>query len=140
MVSIAEAEAKRMAAMFQLAGWEVSCFGAGAPEARDITNEDVLNQAIKECAEADFVWITLPRGDRDDLRSSSRPLGVPGLQGADREMVRLHNEMAEIGVQAAEAARASGASSAREAPNRSRHWRTPLELDQGWSSLLPAIR
>ena len=58
----------------------------------------------------------LRHGPRADLRSKKYPLGVPGLQGADKEEVDIDNELTDFGLQMAGAAASVGAASARECP------------------------
>ena len=73
----------------------------------DLLREEVKTEALARCGAADFVWVTIGRvgkvrGAPDrHLRPHSHPLGRPGLEGADKELVEVDNDLTEVVLMAA---------------------------------------
>ena len=63
------------------------------------------------------------------LRSDEHPMGLPGLQGSDKERVTTDNAAAEFVLAELKMHQDRGGGSGRENPANSLHWSTPTELD-----------
>ena len=63
------------------------------------------------------------------LRSEEHPMGLPGLQGSDKERVTADNAAAEFVLAELKLHQRRGGGSGRENPANSLHWSTPTEIE-----------
>ena len=118
-------------------------------EHHDISDTGVQAGLHEQFKEADFMWAaidcstktlarTIPSkiaGKRlpPPLRSQEYPMGLPGLQGSDKERVTTDNDASEFVLSELKLHHARSGGSGRENPETSLHWSTPTERDM-WDS------
>ena len=99
----------------------------------------------KQLRHADFIWAALDCSEKSriseipvehshnramplPLRSEEFPMGMPELQGYDKERVAAINDAAEFILGGLRLLQTRGGASGRENPANSIHWHTPTEV------------
>jgi len=130
---------------FEMAGWRIFAVDWVFGEKHDlakIENQVAIREQLKQ---ADFIWAALDCSDKSrireiprqhasgkampsPLRSEEFPMGLPGLQGHDKERVAASNAAAEFILGELRLHQSRGGASGRENPANSLHWHTPTEV------------
>ena len=134
---------------FIMAQWRALPIDRLFGEHHDISDITVQAELHEHFKEADFMWAaidcstktmarTIPskiQGKRlpPPLRSHEYPMGLPGLQGSDKERVTTDNDASEFVLSELKLHQARSGVSGRENPQNSLHWSTPTEIDM-WNS------
>ena len=129
---------------FEMAGWRIYAVDWVFGDGHDISKPDNQETIRKQLKHADFIWAALDCSDKSrireiprqhangkampgPLRSEEFPMGLPGLQGHDKERVAASNEAAEFILGELRLHQSRGGTSGRENPANSLHWYTPTE-------------
>ena len=145
MIDIMSGPNAPLAKAFVMAQWRTApidrVFGAN----HDLADPEVQARVHGIISGADFVWAALdcstksrargiPRNFADGrkmpgpLRSDAHPMGLPELQGSDKERVTRDNDAAEFVLGELRVHQERGGASGRENPESSLHWSTPTEV------------
>ena len=128
-----------------MSGWKTLSVDRHFGEDHDLSHSKVQADVRIRISQADFVWAALdcstktrcreiPRRHPDGrpmpspLRSNDYPMGLPGLQGADKKRVDSDNAAAEFILAELQVHQLKGGASGRENPANSIHWLTPTEI------------
>ena len=130
---------------FLMAQWRTIPVDRIFGEHHDLSDVKVQMELHNLLTKADFVWAALDCSTKSrcrqipsripgkqlppPLRSDEHPMGLPGLQGSDKERVTTDNAAAEFALAELKVHRGRGGGSGRENPENSLHWSTPTELD-----------
>jgi hypothetical protein len=133
---------------FIMAQWRALPIDRLFGEHHDISDTGVQAELHEQFKEADFMWAaidcstktlarTIPSkiaGKRlpPPLRSQEYPMGLPGLQGSDKERVATDNDASEFVLSELKLHHARSGGSGRENPETSLHWSTPTERYVGF--------
>ena len=128
-----------------MSGWRILAVDRLFGEDHDLSI--LANQVTirKQFRHADFVWAALDCSDKSrireipvkharenslpaPLRSEEFPMGLPDLQGHDRERVTASNDTAEFVLGELRLLQTRGGASGRDNPSNSIHWYTPTEV------------
>ena len=130
---------------FRMAGWRIFAIDLLFGKDDDLSkleNQEVMRKRLKG---ADFIWAALDCSDKSrireikrkhadgrpmpgPLRSEKFPMGLPELQGHDKERVAASNCAAEFILGEIRLHQSRGGTSGRENPANSLHWQTPTGL------------
>ena len=130
---------------FVLAQWRIAVVDRVFGAEHNLADPQVQVEVQGILRGADFIWAALdcstksrvrdiPRRFADGrempapLRSETHPMGLPGLQGRDKERVTNDNEAAEFVLGELRMHQERGGASGRENPANSLHWCTPTEV------------
>jgi len=135
---------------FAMSGWRVLAIDLLFGQDHDLS--DLSNQVTirDHFQHADFAWAALDCSDKSrireipevqykrnprtgntlptPLRSEKFPMGLPDLQGYDKERVAASNEASEFILGELRLLQTRGGASGRENPSNSIHWYTPTEV------------
>ena len=130
---------------FEMAGWRIFAVDYLFGEEHDLSKPDNQETIRRKLKHADFIWAALDCSDKSrireiprkhangkampsPLRSEEYPMGLPGLQGHDKERVAASNAAAEFILGELRLHQSKGGASGRENPANSLHWHTPTEV------------
>ncbi len=145
MVDIMSGPNYPLAKAFEMAGWHILAVDLLFGEGHDLSklnNQEKIKGHLKL---ADFIWAALDCSDKtrireiprkhadgrampSPLRSVEFPMGVPELQGHDKERVAASNAAAEFILGELRLHQSRGGCSGKENPANSLHWYTPTEV------------
>ena len=130
---------------FLMAQWRTIPVDRIFGDHHDLADERVQMRLHNLLPEAAFVWAALDCSTKTrcrnipsripgrklppPLRSDEHPMGLPGLQGADKERVATDNTAAEFVLAEMQLHQKRGGGSGRENPTNSLRWSTPTEVD-----------
>ena len=134
-----------LAKAFEMAGWRIFAVDWLFGKEYDLSEPDNQETIRGRLKHADFIWAALDCSDKSrireiprnlangkampsPLRSEEFPMGVPGLQGYDKERVAASNAAAEFILGELRLHQSGGGTSGRENPANSLHWYTPTEV------------
>ena len=160
MVDIMSGPNYPLAKAFEMAGWNIFAIDLLFGPEHDLSNLDNQVEIRKRLKKADFIWAALDCSDKSrireiprkhadgrpmpgPLRSEEFPMGMPDLQGHDKERVAASNSASEFILGELRLHQTKGGASGRENPANSLHWNTPTEvgmLKQGtwWDKIYDA--
>ena len=145
MVDIMSGPNYPLAKAFEMAGWRIFAVDLLFGEGHDLSKLDNQEKIRGHLKQADFMWAALDCSDKtrireiprkhadgrampSPLRSVEFPMGVPELQGHDKERVAASNAAAEFILGELRLHQSRGGCSGRENPANSLHWYTPTEV------------
>ena len=134
-----------LAKAFEMSGWRILAVDLLFGEEHDLSKLDNQEAIRRHLKRADFIWAAIdcsdktrireiPRKHADGramplpLRSKEFPMGVPELQGHDKERVAASNAASEFILGELRLHQSRGGCSGRESPANSLHWYTPTEV------------
>jgi len=129
---------------FEMAGWRILVVDWWFGGEHDLSRSDNQVTMRRRLKHAGFIWAALDCSDKSRIREISRkhadgrvmppplrseefPMGLPGLQGHDKERVTASNAAAEFILGELRLHQSRGGTSGRENPANSLHWHTPTE-------------
>ena len=129
---------------FLLAQWRTIPVDRLFGDHHDLSDTKVQAELHELFKEADFIWAALDCSTKSrcrqipsripgvqlppPLRSDEHPMGLPGLQGSDKERVTADNAAAEFVLAEIDLHQRRGGGSGRENPASSLHWSIPTEV------------
>ncbi len=145
MVDIMSGPNYPLAKAFEMAGWRIFAVDLLFGKEHDLSKLDNQETIRRHLKQADFIWAAqdcsdksrireIPRKHADGrampspLRSVEFPMGVPELQGHDKERVAASNTASEFILGELRLHQSRGGTSGRENPANSLHWYTPTEV------------
>jgi len=145
MVDIMSGPNYPLAKGFEMAGWRIFVVDLLFGEEHDLSKLDNQEKIRRQFKQADFVWAALDCSDKtrareiprkhadgrampSPLRTEEHPMGVPELQGHDKQRVAASNAAAEFVLGELRLHQSRGGCSGRENPANSLHWHTPTEV------------
>ena len=145
MVDIMSGPNSPLARAFEMAGWHIFAVDLLFGEEHDISKLSNQETIRKQFKHADFIWAAIDCSDKSrireiprkdgsgkampsPLRSEEFPMGVPELQGYNKERVAASNAAAEFILGELRLHQSRGGTSGRENPANSLHWYTPTEV------------
>ena len=130
---------------FIMAQWRALAVDRLFGKHHDLSDTAVQAELHDTFKEADFMWAALDCSTKSGarnipskipgrklpppLRSKEHPMGLPGLQGSDKERVTTDNDACEFVLSELKLHQARSGGSGRENPLNSLHWSTPTEVD-----------
>ena len=162
MIDIMSGPKNPLSKAFEMSGWRILAVDMLFGEDHDLSklsNQVTIREHFKH---ADFVWAALDCSDKarireipskhagskslpSPLRSEEFPMGLPDLQGYDKDRVTASNDAAEFILGELRLLQTRGGASGRENPANSRHWYTPTEMQMmagssWWGKFMHASR
>jgi len=130
---------------FEMAGWRIFPVDILFGDEHDLSKLDNQEKIRQQLKQADFIWAALDCSDKtrireiqrkhadgrpmpSPLRSVEHPMGLPDLQGHNKERVAASNAAAEFILGELRLHQSRGGCSGRENPAKSLHWYTPTEV------------
>ena len=130
---------------FEMAGWRILPLDILFGDEHDLSKLDNQVRIRQQLKQADFIWAALDCSDKtrireikrkhadgrpmpSPLRSVEYPMGLPDLQGHNKERVASSNAAAEWILGELRLHQSRGGCSGRENPANSLHWYTPTEV------------
>ncbi len=145
MVDIMSGPNYPLAKAFEMAGWRIFAVDLLFGKEHDLSKLDNQETIRRRLKQADFIWAALDCSDKSRIREIPRkhadgrampsplrsvefPMGVPELQGHNKERVAASNSAAEFILGELRLHQSRGGTSGRENPANSLHWYTPTEV------------
>ena len=129
---------------FLMANWRAIPIDRVFGEHHDLSDVKVQIDLHKKLKKADFVWAAFACDTKSrireipsripgknlpgPLRSEEHPMGLPELQGSDKERVSADNDASEFVLAELKLHQERGGGSGSENPKNSLHWHTPSEV------------
>ena len=145
MVDIMSGPNYPLAKAFEMAGWRIFAVDLLFGKEHDLSKLDNQETNRRRLKQADFIWAALDCSDKSRIREIPRkhadgrampsplrsvefPMGVPELQGHNKERLAASNSAAEFILGEPRLHQSRGGTSGRENPANSLHWYTPTEV------------
>lgn len=145
MIDIMSGPNYPLSKVFAMSGWRILAIDLLFGRSHDLSNLSNQVTIREQFRHADFVWAALDCSDKSrvreipgqhassnslptPLRSEEFPMGLPDLQGHDKQSVTASNDASEFILGELRLLQTRGGASGRENPANSIHWYTPTEV------------